>query len=185
MQAMVKPVVRSIRPRDLRTVRTVIAEANEEFRGVAPAGFFHSYVASTADIEGRLAQGAMVFVAEHEGILVGSVSYYRDANDEGMGVAFPPGTAGIRATAVHPGARTLGIGHALVQACVEQARADAAAAIALHTASFMRAAIRLYESFGFQRVPTYDYPAGQFFPSDTDEDLMAMAFVRDLGRDPA
>ncbi len=111
---------------------------------------------------------------------MGSISYYRDANDEGMGVAFPPGTAGIRATAVHPGARTLGIGRALVQACVDLAVTDASAAIALHTAAFMRAAVRLYQRSGFQRVPEYDYPVGRFFPSDPDETLVAMAFMSDL-----
>ncbi len=65
MQTMVKPVVRPMRSRDLRTLRTVIAEANEEFRSMAPVGFFRSYMASATDIEGRLAQGATVFIAEH------------------------------------------------------------------------------------------------------------------------
>ena len=183
MQTMARPAVRPMRSRDLRTLRSVIAEANEEFRGVAPEAFFRSYMASTSDVEGRLMQGATVLIAEHQGILVGSISYYPDANAEGMGVGFPPRTAGIRATAVHPGARSLGIGHALVRACVEQAIADGSVAIALHTATFMRAAIHLYEGFGFQRRTAHDYPVGRFFPSDPDEDLVAMAFVRDL--DPA
>ena len=122
MQTMVRPAIRPIRSRDLRTLRSVIAEANEEFREAAPSAFFRSYLASVADIEGRLAQGATVLIAEHRGILVGSVSYYPDANAEEMGVGFPPGTAGIRATAVHPGARSLGIGHALVQACLDRGR---------------------------------------------------------------
>jgi GNAT superfamily N-acetyltransferase len=180
MQTTVSPSIRPVRPRDVGALRRVLAEANEEFRRQVADTLFTSYVASATDIEGRLAQGATVLIAEHRGILVGSISYYRDANDEGMGVGFPPGTAGIRATAVHPGARGSGIGRALIDACVTHALADHASSLALHTAAFMRAAMRLYTASGFQRAPAYDYPMGRFFLSDPGDEPIAMAFVRDI-----
>ena len=180
MQTVAKPLIRPVRDRDGKALRSIIAESNQEFRSVAPRGFFDAYLASAVDVDGRVAQGATVLIAEYQGILVGSVSYYRDANDEGMDVGFPRATAGIRATAVHPGARGLGIGRSLVRACVELARRDDAASIALHTATFMRSAIRLYERTGFRRVPRFDYPVDRFFRSDPGEGLIAQAFVRDL-----
>lgn len=185
MLTMARTTIRLVRDRDARALRRVIADANEEFRGQVPEAFFASYRASVLDVETRVAQGAMVLIAEHQGVLVGSISYYRDANDEGMNVGFPARTAGIRATAVHPGARGLGIGRGLVDACLEYARTDDATGIALHTASFMRAAIRLYEASGFGRAPTFDYPVGRFFPSDPGEQMVAMAYLRDLGTDLA
>jgi ribosomal protein S18 acetylase RimI-like enzyme len=183
MQTMARPTIRPACDRDARALRSIIAEANEEFRGQVPDAFFRSYLASVLDVDARVAQGAMVFIAEHQGVLVGSISYYRDANDEGMDVGFPTRTAGIRATAVHPGARGLGIGRGLVDACLDRARADDSSGIALHTAAFMRAAIRLYEASGFQRVSTFDYPVGLFFPSDPGEQMVAMAYLRGLGTD--
>ena len=72
MQTMVRPSIRPARPRDIGALRRVVAEANEEFRGRVADTFFRSYLASATDIEGRLAQGATVLIAEYQGILVGS-----------------------------------------------------------------------------------------------------------------
>jgi ribosomal protein S18 acetylase RimI-like enzyme len=112
---------------------------------------------------------------------VGTITYFRDANDEGMGPGFPPGTAGIRATAVDPAARGLGLGVALVEVCLDRARADHRTAIALHTAGFMTAAMGLYERTGFVRDRSFDFPARDFFPYGSSAEIMALAFVRRLG----
>ncbi len=164
---------------ELDDIRSVIRAANEEFRDLAPAGFFRAYLASALDVWGRMEHGTVI-VAESDGRLVGTVTFFPDANDEGTPTTFGPGTAGLRATAVHPEARGLGIGRRLVEACIERAVASGATSIALHTADFMRAAVQLYERTGFRRSPAHDFPAAEFFPSDPDVDLVAITYVRDL-----
>ena len=102
-------VVRDAHRDDFEAVRSVIAAANEEFRPLVPEAFFRAYLASALDVEGRL-EGGVPIVVEREGRIVGSVTFYGDALDEGMGPSFPPRTAGLRATAVHPMFRGAGLG---------------------------------------------------------------------------
>ncbi len=172
-------VVRDVLQADLDAVRSVIAAANEEFRVVAPPSFFPGYLASALDLEGRMARGELL-VVEWAGHIAGTVTFYADANDEGMGPGFPPGTAGLRATAVHPRWRGLGLGRGLVAECVARSRAVGAARLALHTAGFMQAAIAMYVHAGFRREPGFDFPATDFFAPHQDGDLMAIAFARSI-----
>lgn len=181
MQIMASPLIYPLRSGDHEAVRAVIRRANAEFAAHVPEDLFSSYLASAMDLEGRLAAGGDILVARHDGLILGTITYFRDANDEGMGPGFPMGTAGIRAIAVDPAARGLGLGVALVEACLDRARADRRAAIALHTASFMKAAMGLYERAGFVRDPSFDFPAQEFFPSDPAAEVKALAFVRPLG----
>ena len=180
MLTMANPLIHPLRDGEPEATRAVIQRANAEFAAQVPAGFFASYLASALDLEGRRAAGGEVLVAERDGRIVGTITYFRDANDEGMGPGFPPGTAGIRATAVDPASRGLGLGVALVEACLDRARADGAAAIALHTAAFMTAAMGLYERSGFVRDPSFDFPAGEFFRNDAADEITALAFVHPL-----
>lgn len=180
MQTMVAPTVRKARLDEVDAVRAVIVPANAEFDGRVPVWFFRSYLASALDIEGRIAEGADVLVAVADERVLGSITYYADANDEGMGPGFPMHTAGLRATAVHPDARGQGVGRALVDACIQRASAAGKTAIALHTAAFMESAVALYARAGFQRAPSFDYPVSDFFPGDPADDFLALAFVRPL-----
>jgi ribosomal protein S18 acetylase RimI-like enzyme len=142
---------------------------------------FAGYIANVLDVE-RRALDASVLVAASAGEIAGTITLYRDINEEGMPVAFPAGTAGIRATAVSPNARGRGIGTELVTAAIDLARALGARSIALHTASFMEAAMRLYERSGFQREPERDFRANDFFGAGSGATLEALAFVLDLDR---
>jgi ribosomal protein S18 acetylase RimI-like enzyme len=57
---------------------------------------------------------------------------------------------------VAPQARGQGLGRSLTQACIDRARRDDAAAIALHTSPAMAVALALYLRMGFRlerRVP--------------------------------
>ena len=112
------------------------------------------------------------------GAIVGSITFFPDANEEGLTIRLPDRTAGIRATAVAPAARGLGIGRQLAEACIDRAEATAAHRIALHTATFMAAAMRLYERAGFERVPAWDFPAADFFGGDSADAVIAMGFAR-------
>ena len=181
MQAMA-PTQLVIRPgttADLDALRGVVARANESFRGLVADSLFTSYLASAMDVDRRLQEGELL-AAELEGTIVGTITFYRDAQDEGIPVRFPVGTAGIRATAVDPSARGLGIGQALVDACIARAIDAEASGVGLHTATFMKAAVRIYERTGFMRVPEYDFEWSQFFPAPPHDVEPALAYLHDL-----
>ena len=179
MQTMVQPAIRSATARDIDALRSVIARANEPLRGAVGDGVFDSYLVSALDVAGRLRDGE-VLVADIDGRPVGTITFFRDANDEGTPCQFPPNTAGIRATAVDPGTQGHGIGRGLVDACIQRAVAAGADAIALHTAEFMVAAVALYERVGFRRARQYDFRAKDFFLSDSGDDFEAIAYIRSI-----
>ncbi len=168
-------------PDDFDAIRAVAAAANEEFRAPMGETLYEGYLANVLDVDVR-AREAAVLVAESRADIVGTITVYRDINEEGMPTAFPIGTAGIRATAVSPAARGQGIGTELVNAAIARARSFGATAIALHTADCMVDAMRLYERHGFQRVPEHDFRANDFFDARAGATLDALAFVLDLDK---
>lgn len=171
--------VREARPDDFEAIRFIAAIANEEFRVPMGDTLYTGYLANVLDVESR-ASGATVLVVGIDAEIVGTITVYRDINDEGMPCRFPAGTAGIRATAVSPTVRGRGIGTALVDAAIASARSSGARAIALHTAACMEAAMRLYERHGFRRAPEHDYRANDYFTAGAGATLVALAFVLDL-----
>ena len=164
---------------DIEGARGVLQRANAQFDGLVPAPLYAAYAQDVLDVGSRLAR-SRTLLAKQGGRVVGTVTYFRDANDEGMGPRVPAGTAGIRAVAVDPEARGAGIGRRLAAAAIELAREDGAPAIVLHTWFVMRAAIRVYESVGFRRRPAYDADSATFFPWSGEDDPPALAFWLDL-----
>jgi ribosomal protein S18 acetylase RimI-like enzyme len=179
MKTMVRPAIRPATSLDIDALRSVIARANEGHRGAVRDGLFEAYLASALDVAGRLKAGD-VLVAEVDGRIMGTITFYMDANEEGTPSRFPGRTAGIRATAVDPNARGQGIGRALVDVCIQRATAAGLSSIALHTADFMVAAVALYEKAGFRRAPQYNFRAGDYFVSDALEDFKAIAYIRSI-----
>jgi len=177
MQTMARSVIRPATADDISDIRAVLARANASFKGQVADPLFESYIVSVLDVERRAEEGDLL-AAELDGRIVGTVTFYRDASDEGMPVRFPPRTSGLRATAVDPEVRGQGIGRALVEACIERASAERASAIGLHTATFMTAAIGLYERAGFRRAPELDFGWAGFFTTPTSHDERAIAYLR-------
>lgn len=97
----------------------------------------------------------LVAVDASSGQVLGGVTY-----DAGSG-PYAEGDFGDAATfrmlAVISEARGRGVGRALVEAVIAQARADDRPAIGIFTRPFMTAAQRLYESLGFRREPALDW----------------------------
>ena len=179
MATMLDTTIRPMRPSDLEAIRAVLEAANAQFADLVPAPLFRAYLADVLDIESRVDRSSTL-VAAHDDRLVGTITVFRDANDEGAGPAAPIGTAGIRAVAVDPAARGLGVGTRLGAAAVALARAEGATAIILHTWAVMTAAIAVYERLGFRRAPAFDSTSSSFFPSEIEDDPAALAFWLDL-----
>ncbi len=88
----------------------------------------------------------------------------------GMAFMIPSGTATdiyqaewcqLRFVTVHPAASGRGIGRALVERCIAEARLQAEHTMALHSSELMLKARRIYESMGFQLLREIDQRFGQ------------------------
>jgi len=179
MAAGTRIVVRKGEERDLEGVVGVMRAANAEFGSILPRAFYTAYLANVLDVRSRLSE-SQLFVAERpEGGIVGAITLYPDASSQGWG--WPTGWAGIRALAVEPSARGLGLGHRLADRCIEHARTLDTPTVCLHTAPFMDAAIRMYQSLGFRRAPEFDGDAGEMVTSPRIEpQIPALAYRLDL-----
>ena len=179
MATMVDTVIRPMASADVPAVWDILRAANAQFAQQVPPRLFSAYLADVLDIESRIDR-AMTLVAERDGRPVGTITYFRDANDEGIGPRVPAGIAGIRAVAVDPAARGSGIGRRLASEAIDLARRDGAPAIILHTWAIMTSAIAVYEGLGFRRAPAYDTGSSAFFPTGIAEDPPALAFWLEL-----
>jgi predicted N-acetyltransferase YhbS len=155
--------VREAGERDLDRVVSVLRAANAEYEPLLPPAFYHAYLANVLDVRRRIGESQLLLAEDGAGRIVGTITLYPDAAKEGWG--WPPGWAGIRALAVEPSARGLGIGRRLAEACIQRSRVLGAPTVCLHTAPFMKAATRMYERVGFHRAPDFDADAGEMVES--------------------
>ena len=148
--------VRDARTEDRASVRALTLRAYEEYASIMTPGAWAGLERAVhSALESR--EHAHRLVAELDGVIVGSVLLFPPSVDAYAGAAPPVSWPEVRMLAVGPDARGLGVGQLLMDECVRRARADGAGAIGLHTSASMRAAMRLYDRMGFQRVPEYDF----------------------------
>lgn len=162
---------------DHQAIREVIAAAYRQYALVLPPVVFDGYLADLLDLDSR-ADDSRLLVAERAGRVVGTVTFFEDAAREGLG--WPSGWAGLRALAVDPAARGLGIGRMLMEACRDRARAAGAKVLCLHTASFMAAAVAIYQDMGFQRAPAFDFSPTGHLGVEADTDVRVIAYRLDI-----
>lgn len=162
-------IVRHAEPSELDAVIEVLRAANTEFADSLPSSVYSAYLANVLDVRSRLAVSELL-VAELDGRIAGTITVYPDASHEGWD--WPYHWGGIRAIAVAPHARGHGIGRQLAEAAIARVRELDKAAVCLHTAHFMRAAVPLYESLGFRRLPVYDQDVSSLFGVDSAGDPM-------------
>lgn len=121
-----------------------------------PGGYMNDeYAAELACVEQR-AKEAEVFVALSGDSVTGCVTLAPDSSSP-LAELLEPGEAGVRMLAVLPSAQGHGVGEALVEACISRARELGRLALVLHTTPWMKAAQRLYEKVGFERLPERDW----------------------------
>ncbi len=136
---------------------------------IVPGLLPDDYVAELADVQGRAEEGLVLVAVDGEGVLLGGITY---VDRPGRWASMErPDQAELRMLVVAPEAQGKGVGAALVQACVDQARLDGKVQVTLHTTEFMPAAQRLYERAGFRRSPANDM---------MDVDICLLSYVLDL-----
>ena len=176
LASLVRPAARS----EIPEIEAVTAAAYAEFRERIPAAIFEAYMDDLRRIAERWEE-AELLVAELDGRVAGTVTFYANASSEGMGL--PQGWAGFRRLAVHPEMRGRGVGRALTAACVEAARRLAAPTVGIHTAPFMTSARSIYDRLGFRRCPEYDLRAAAILGLEADGgDIAVIAYRLDLAR---
>jgi len=150
--AVARPfAVRAALPSEYAAIGDLVVEAYRD-AGETDGG----YEPELRDVAGRAAQvPVLAAVDEASGRLLGTVTYVPGPGPYHEGEFGE--AASFRMLAVATEARGRGIGRALVDACIERARADGRASIGIHTRPFMTSAHRMYERIGFRRAPDLDW----------------------------
>jgi predicted N-acetyltransferase YhbS len=177
----VPTAVRDATPTDHPAIRDVLRPAYQQYDTVMPPGVFGTYLEDLLDLDDRARTGRLL-VAERDGRIVGAVTFYQDAADQGFG--WPHGWAGLRALGVHPAARGRGIGHELMEACLQRARRIGAEVLCLHSAAFMTDAVAIYEAMGFRRAPEFDFEGTAHLQVGAAEPVRVIAYRLDLSDPP-
>jgi GNAT superfamily N-acetyltransferase len=170
--------IREARPADYDAVVSALGASHAQFADVLPATIYRAYLANILNVRGRLTDSDLL-VADVDGEIVGTITYYPDASKEGWD--WPAAWAGIRAAGVVPHARGMGVGRRLVEACIAHARVQGVEAICLHTAEFMEAAVIMYERIGFRRRPEFDQDISSFFQAGSEvSPIIVLGYWLDL-----
>ncbi len=169
--------IRRVQPNDYAALGLITVHAYRELFGGGPLGPYEEQLLDVA----RRADDSEVYVALGEdGSVLGGVTYV-PGSDRTMSEFSDPDAAGIRMLAVDPRHQGAGVGRALVEACVQRARADGRHRIILHSTPMMTMAHRIYRHLGFVRTPELDeWVEGT---PGAEEPLHLMAFGLELSAD--
>lgn len=152
--------VRPVRPEEHQEAGRVTAEAYREFVRPGDLGW-EDYLRRLADVE-RRAREALVLAAVEDGRVLGTATLELGDRVSGGHERDPlaPDEAHLRMLGVDPDTRGRGVGRALVEACLEEARRAGKRRLTLGTTERMLAAQRMYESMGFRRGPDQVFDDG-------------------------
>lgn len=149
--------IREAIPSEFEAIADLVVET---YRDVGETD--EGYVPELRDVAGRAAQvPVLVAVDTATGRVVGTITYVPGPGPYHEGEFGE--AASFRMLAVAADARGRGIGQALVERCIERARADGRSSIAIFTRPFMTDAHRMYERLGFRRASELDW---EFDPGD-------------------
>lgn len=165
-------VVRLAREDEYDTVGALtVAGYDAEGYLVTPDGLYdHGYADWLADAAPR-GRDSVLLVAADGDELLGTVTWCPPGSPA-RELATQDHQGEFRTLSVAPSTRRSGVGRALVADCLNRARATGLTQVLLCSLTEMTPAHRLYESFGFTRLPELDW-----FPKD---DVHLWAFSLDL-----
>jgi ribosomal protein S18 acetylase RimI-like enzyme len=142
--------IREVRPEEYEDAGRITASAWHEFLPADPDPDWDSYLARIADIRDRAGR-TVVLGAFVGGRPLGTVTLEVDQKIEADGATLEPEAANVRMLGVAPEARRRGVGRALMEAAIAEARARGKRALTLNTWQGMRSAVAMYEAMGFVR----------------------------------
>jgi len=143
--------IRLVEPGEYAEAGRVTAEAYRH----SYAGLTEGYLASLADVEGRVAQGE-VWVALDGDEIVGTVWVPRPG--ERLSPLAREGELDFRQLAVAPRARGRGVGEALTRHVLALARERGARRVVMNSGPEMLGAHALYLKLGFRRLTEREHP---------------------------
>ena len=138
---------------ELEAAGDVVADA---YRGMPGMDAGHGYLDVVRDARGRARDVEVLVAVDAGGVVLGSVSYVSDHASPYAELELE-GESGFRMLGVRAAARGRGVGRALVEACVERARADRRRGVAISTDPRWTDSHRVYERVGFQRAEERDF----------------------------
>jgi GNAT superfamily N-acetyltransferase len=143
--------IRALRPDEFDRAGAVTAEAYREYAH-GEASLNNDYLDRLSDVRTRT-EHALVLGAVEEGRILGTATLELDRRIPGGHPRPPlrPDQAHVRMLGVDTSARRAGVGRALMEACLKEARRAGKSRVTLETTEAMDAARRLYESMGFFR----------------------------------
>jgi ribosomal protein S18 acetylase RimI-like enzyme len=145
--------VRSARPDDYDAVAQLTVAAYRADGQLSPD---HPYERTLSDAAARAAHGHLLVAEEaRTGAVVGTVLFVLPGTR--YAELSRPGEAEFRMLAVDPPAQGRGVGEILVRACLDRAAELRCHAVVIYTRDVARAAQRLYDRLGFDRVPDRDW----------------------------
>lgn len=144
--------VREVRPHEYEAAGAIVVAAYEALPGNATSG---GYSVELADVAGRVA-GATVLVASLDGKVLGCITFVPDASSP-LAEDLRNDESGVRMLGVDPSGQGLGVGLALLNACIRLAVAKGSAGLFLHSTPWMERAQAMYLRSGFERVPERDW----------------------------
>jgi ribosomal protein S18 acetylase RimI-like enzyme len=147
--------VRDIRPDEYEVLGALTLEAYTTLDGHVNEA---EYEAELQDVATRAeaAATAVLVAADEDSTILGGITYIGGPSSP-FAEHDEPDTAAIRMLAVANAAQRRGVGEALVQACLDRARAEGQRQVVLHSTTWMHTAHRLYERLGFERDTTLDW----------------------------
>ncbi|WP_225729670.1 MULTISPECIES: GNAT family N-acetyltransferase [unclassified Nocardia] len=146
-----RPVIRVARPDEYAAIGELTVDVYVGEGHIDPASAYVPELRDTA----RRAPLAEVLVAEYRGQVVGSLTIAAPGTP--YAETARPDELEFRMLAVAKAARGLGVGTALVRTVIDRAIAESYAAVMITTMPTMTDAMRIYERFGFVRVPERDW----------------------------
>ena len=154
--------VRLARDEELEAAGAVVAAAYLAMPGMADETGDDGYLTHVRDARGRARDCELLVAVDASGAIVGCVSYI-PGPDSPLAEAAREGEAEFRMLGVAPTAQRSGVGGALVEACIDRARAAARTALVLSTPPDWTMGPPLYDRLGFRREPSRDWePAPGF-----------------------
>ncbi|MFD2446991.1 GNAT family N-acetyltransferase [Bacillus sp. CGMCC 1.16607] len=153
---MEKIEIRNAKKEMHKIIREQRIEAYREYIEVLPADHWNALekaISSTIDEQ----EGVELIVAMLHEKVVGSVALFPAKVNAYEGFIGELDYPEIRMLAVNSEARGKGAASALISECIRRTKEKGFNAIGLHTGEFMKNAISLYERFGFERLPQFDF----------------------------